>query len=119
LFSFTIGTMASDTGVSSPPKSTATFSRKMSSRAAITPLAGVASSSRRISSNLRPRSGPLSMPPLALISSIATLSPRVIASPARADWPDSAVTSPILTVPCAKTGKAAASASAPINALIM
>ena len=31
---------------------------------------------------------PPSTPPLALISSIAMVSPRVIASPARADWPD-------------------------------
>ncbi len=42
LASFTIGTMAIDTGVSRPPNSTATFSLKISSRAAITPLAGVA-----------------------------------------------------------------------------
>ena len=59
--------MASDTGVSRPPNSTATFSLNSSSRAAITPLAGVASSSRRTSSSLRPPS----TPPLALISSIA------------------------------------------------
>ena len=41
-----IGTIAIDTGVSRPPNSTATFSLKISSRAAITPLAGFASSSR-------------------------------------------------------------------------
>ena len=55
LFSFTIGTIAIDTGVSRPPNSTATFSLKISSRAAITPLAGLASSSRRTSSSLRRR----------------------------------------------------------------
>ncbi len=50
------GTMAIDTGVSRPPNSTATFSWKISSRAATTPLAGLASSSRRTSSSLRPPS---------------------------------------------------------------
>ena len=101
--SFMIGTIASDTGVSSPPNSTATFSLNTSSRAAITPFAGVASSSRRMSSNLRP----LSTPPLAFSSSIAIVRPRVIASPARADWPDSAVTRPILIGSCAAAGSAA------------
>jgi hypothetical protein len=46
-------------------------------------LGGVASSSRRSSSNLRP-----STPPAALSSSMATCRPRVMASPARADWPE-------------------------------
>jgi hypothetical protein len=78
-----MGTMAIDTGVSRPPKSTATFSLKISSRAATTPLAGLPSSSRRTSSSLRPPS----RPPLALISSMAMLMPRVKASPACADWP--------------------------------
>ena len=94
-----IGTMASDTGVSRPPNSTVTFSLNSSSRAAITPLAGVASSSRRTSSNFLP-----STPPLALSSSMATTRPRVMASPARADWPESAVTRPILMVSCACAG---------------
>ena len=102
--SFTIGTIASETGVSRPPKSTATFSLKTSSRAAMTPFAGVASSSRRISSNLRPSS----TPPLAFSSSIAMVRPRVIASPARADWPESAVTRPILIGSWAAAGSAAA-----------
>jgi hypothetical protein len=87
------GTMASDTGESMPPKSAATASLKISSRAAVTPLEGLDSSSRRISSIFRPPS----TPPLALISSIATDSPRVMASPEAADWPDSAATSPIFT----------------------
>ena len=99
----TSGTMAIDTGVSRPPKSTATFSLKISSRAAITPLAGFASSSRRTSSSLRPPS----RPPLALISSMATCRPREIASPASADWPDSAVTRPILigSAACSDAGE--------------
>src|SRR5258706_11121145 len=100
--SLTIGTMAIDTGVSRPPNSTATFSLNSSSRAAITPLAGVASSSRRTSSSFLP-----STPPLALISSMATARPRVMASPARADWPESAVTRPILMVSCENAGQAA------------
>ena len=70
----------------------------------MTPFAGVASSSRRTSSNLRP----FSTPPFAFSSSIAMVRPRVIASPARADWPDSAVTRPILIGSCAAAGSAAA-----------
>ena len=107
LASFMIGTMAIDTGVSRPPNSTATFSLNTSSRAASTPLAGVASSSRRSSSNLRP-----STPPAAFNSSIAICRPRVRASPARADWPERAVTRPILMGSCAwAAGRAAQQAS--------
>src|SRR6185369_15248385 len=102
LASFMIGTMAIETGVSRPPNSTATFSLWTSSRAAITPLAGVASSSRRTSSNFLP-----SAPPEAFSSSMATCRPRVMASPARADCPERAVTRPILIVSCANTGRAA------------
>ncbi len=107
-----IGTMAIDTGVSRPPNSTATFSLKISSRAATTPLAGLPSSSRLTSSTLRPPS----RPPFALISSIATLSPRVIASPACADWPDKAVTRPILMVSAACAAGMAAAPRAAMHA---
>ena len=86
------GTIAMPTGVSMPPNTAATFSRKISSRAAVMPLGGTDSSSRCTSSSLRPPS----RPPLALISSIATASPRVIASPDCADAPDRAATWPIL-----------------------
>ena len=104
-----MGTMAIDTGVSSPPKSTATFSLKMSSRAAVTPLAGLPSSSRRTSSSGRPIT-----PPLALISSMAMVMPRLMDSPARADWPESAVTRPILigSAASAVNGMPAANAEA-------
>ena len=99
--------MASDTGESMPPKSAATCSLKMSSRAAVTPLDGFDSSSRRTSSSMRPPS----TPPLPLISSMATVSPRVIASPEAADWPERAATRPIFT------GSAAAAGPAPrVNA---
>src|SRR6266446_1860534 len=86
------GTIASETGVSIPPKMAATFSLKMSSRAATTPLGGLDSSSRCTSSSMRPPS----TPPLALISSMATASPRVIASPDWAAAPESAAMCPIL-----------------------
>ena len=83
--------MASDTGVSMPPK-TATTSAEASSRAAIKPLGGFNSSSRCTSSSMRPPRSP----PLALISSIASDNPRVIASPDCAEAPESAATWPIL-----------------------
>src|SRR5207245_10503577 len=89
----TSGTIANDTGVSIPPKIAATFSWKMSSRAAISPFGGFDSSSLWMSSSLRPPS----TPPLSLISSIARASPRVIASPDCAEAPDKAATCPIFT----------------------
>ena len=87
----TNGTMASDTGVCSPPNSTATFSRCTSSRAAIRPLPGLTSSSRRSSSTGRP-----SRPPDSLISSIAMVRPRVMASPDFAEGPERLPMNPIL-----------------------
>ena len=75
--------------------------------AAGTPLAGVLSSSRTRSSTFLPR-----RPPLALISSIASESPRTMASPDLADWPDMAATRPSLSVSWACTGAAARSAVA-------
>src|SRR5574339_63271 len=80
----------------------------MSSRAALTPLGGLDSSSRRTSSSLRP-----STPPFALISSIAMVRPRVIASPDWADGPLSAATRPILigSAACARPAAAASSAA--------
>ena len=85
------GTIANDTGVSMPPKTAAT-SAETSSRAAIKPLGGFDSSSRCTSSSMRPPRSP----PLALISSIASDNPRVIASPDCAEAPESAATWPIL-----------------------
>src|SRR6478609_374923 len=96
------GTIAIETGVSRPPNSAVTFSRCTSSRAASTPLAGLLSSSRTSNSTFLP-----STPPLALISSMASESPRTIASPDLADWPDMAATRPSLTVSWAATGAAA------------
>src|SRR5207253_6312915 len=64
---------------------------------------GLDSSSRWISSSLRPPR----TPPLPLISSMAMLSPRVIASPDWAEAPDRAATCPILTGSCAKAEPAA------------
>ena len=52
-----------------------------------------------------------SRPPLALISSIASDSPRTMASPDFADWPDIAATRPSLTVSSALAGSGAASES--------
>ena len=95
--------MASATGVSMPPNMATTFSLEISSRAATTPLGGTDSSSRWISSSLRPPS----RPPLALISSMAMVSPRVIASPDWAEAPDRAATWPILIGSCAVAGSAA------------
>ncbi len=93
-----IGTMASDTGESMPPKSAATCSLKISSRAAVTPFEGFDSSSRRTSSSVRPPT----TPPLALISSMATVSPRVMASPEAADWPERAARAPSAIVRIAR-----------------
>src|ERR1700686_1339289 len=98
---FTTGTIASDTGLSIPPNRMAQPSLSISSRAAVWPLAGFDSSSRRTSSSIRPPS----TPPLALISSIAMVRPRVIPSPDLADCPDSAATKPILTGSAAKAGR--------------
>ena len=98
---FANGTIASETGVSRPPNRPATFSRCTSSRAATAPFAGLLSSSRTSSSTFLP-----STPPLALISSIATESPRTIASPDFADWPDIAATRPSFRVSCASAGAA-------------
>ena len=97
---FTTGTIAIDTGVSRPPNSTATFSLKMSSRAAVTPLAGLPSSSRRTSSSGRPEHAALGVD---LVDGDRSCR-GVIASPARADWPDSAVTRPILIGSAASAG---------------
>src|SRR5262245_30542271 len=80
--------MARPTGEWSPPKTATTPSRSMTSRAAVTPLAGLPSSSRVTSSTFRPPS----RPPRALISSMATVSPRLIASPESAEPPDRAAT---------------------------
>src|SRR6202795_1159296 len=87
------GTCASATVVCRPPKTAATFSRSTSSRAIVTPFWGLPSSSRMTSSSLRPPS----TPPLALISSMAIWSPRLIASPEAAEPPETAADSPILT----------------------
>src|SRR5947209_4066340 len=87
------GTIASETGLSMPPKRTAQPSLSMSSRAAVWPLAGFDSSSRRISSTMRPPS----TPPRELISSMATARPRVMPSPDLAEAPDKAATRPIFT----------------------
>src|SRR6201984_1743639 len=89
----TSGTIANDTGVSIPPKIAATFSWKMSSRAAISPFGGVGSAVLWVRSSLLPPS----TPPLQLISSIARESPRVIASPDCAEAPDKAAICPIFT----------------------
>jgi len=51
---FANGTMAMETGVSSPPKNPTTPSRCTSSRAATTPLAGLLSSSRTTSATFLP-----------------------------------------------------------------
>jgi hypothetical protein len=51
---------------------------------------------------------------LALISSMAIVRPRVIASPASADWPDSAVTRPILI---GSAAKAACVSPTPMSAI--
>src|ERR1700733_6913689 len=91
------GTIASDTGVSMPPTIAATSSA-INSRAAINPLGGLDSSSRCTSTSVRPPRSP----PLALISSIASCSPRVIASPDCADAPDNAAIWPILIGSAAK-----------------
>src|ERR1700674_301000 len=82
-----------------PPNTAATPSLKISSRAAMMPLGGLDSSSRCTSSIWRPPSSP----PLALISSIAMESPRVMASPDWAEAPDSAAISPILIGSAANT----------------
>src|SRR5258706_11877690 len=100
------GTIATDTGVSSPPKNAATFWPCTSSRAAITPLAGLLSSSRTRSSTFFP-----SKPPLALTSSIASDNPRTMASPDFADCPDIAATRPSLIVSSAFAGSATANES--------
>src|SRR5712664_4859775 len=59
----------------------------------ISPFCGLPSSSRTTSSSFRPPS----TPPLALISSMAIRSPRLVASPEAAEPPDTAAESPILT----------------------
>src|SRR5713226_486838 len=59
----------------------------------VTPFCGLPSSSRTTSSSFRPPS----TPPLALISSMAIWSPRLMASPEAAEPPDTAAESPILT----------------------
>src|SRR5262249_13173572 len=86
------GTVAKATGESMPPNRATTFAFAISSRAATTPLGGTDSSSRWINSILRPPRSP----PLALISSMARLRPRVMASPDWAEPPESAATWPIL-----------------------
>ncbi len=98
---FTRGTMASETGLSMPPKRIAAPSLSINSRAAVCPLAGFDSSSRRTSSSILPPS----TPPLALISSIAIASPRLIPSPDLADGPESAATKPTLTGSAAIAGR--------------
>src|SRR5262249_54734462 len=87
------GSMARPTGEWMPPNTTTAFSRSITSRAAVTPFPGLPSSSRMTSSILRPPS----TPPLALISSMATVSPRLIASPESAEPPDMAATSATIT----------------------
>src|SRR5579872_4910770 len=82
----TSGTIASDTGLSMPPKRITQPSLSINSRAAVCPLAGFDSSSRRTSSSMRPPS----TPPFALISSMAIASPRLIPSPDFAEGPESA-----------------------------
>src|ERR1700683_1899633 len=91
-----------------PPKTAATSSA-ISSRAAISPLGGLDSSSRCTSSSMRPPR----RPPLALISSIASVKPRVIASPDCAEAPDRAATCPILIGSAANAEAIPHSASAP------
>src|SRR5215813_5461649 len=91
--SWNTGSMARPTGEWIPPNTTTAFSRSITSRAAVTPFPGLPSSSRMTSSILRPPS----TPPLALISSMATVSPRLIASPESAEPPDMAATSATTT----------------------
>src|SRR3954468_1265954 len=85
--------MARPTGECKPPNTATAFSRSMTSRAAVTPFDGLPSSSRRTSSILRPPR----TPPFALISSMATVRPRLMASPESAEPPDSAATSATTT----------------------
>src|SRR5712691_9087382 len=103
------GTWARATVVCSPPKTATTFSRSTSSRAMVTPFCGLPSSSRTTSSSFRPPS----TPPLALISSMAICSPRLMASPEAAEPPETAAESPILTgsLDWASAGAVAASAT--------
>src|SRR5262245_61712130 len=86
------GTWASATVVWRPPNTTVAFSRSTSSRAMVTPLAGLPSSSRITISSLRPPR----TPPLAFTSSMAIWIPRLIASPEAAEPPETAAASPIL-----------------------
>src|SRR5574341_345553 len=88
--------MARDTGECSPPNTATAFSRSITSRAAVTPFWGWPSSSRITSSSLRPPS----RPPLALTSSMATVSPRLMASPERAEPPEVAATNATLMDGC-------------------
>ena len=89
LSSWNTGSIASPTGECRPPNTATAFSRSMTSRAPVTPFEGLPSSSRTTSSSVRPESSP----PRALISSMATLRPRLMASPESAEPPDIAATS--------------------------
>src|SRR6266436_3899975 len=108
--SWKTGSMASPTGECRPPNTATAFSRSITSRAAVTPLPGLPSSSRITSSSFDPPS----TPPLALISSMATVSPRLMASPDSADPPDVAATSATFTggLPCVHAVAATANTNA-------
>src|SRR3989454_7165349 len=109
--SWNTGSIARPTGEWIPPNTTTAFSRSMTSRAAVTPFPGLPSSSRITSSILRPPS----TPPLALISSMATVSPRLIASPESAEPPDMAATSATTTGGLACCAGAVVAVSATAN----
>src|SRR5215813_11697782 len=111
--SWNTGSMARPTGEWIPPNTTTAFSRSITSRAAVTPFPGLPSSSRMTSSIFRPPS----RPPLALISSMATVSPRLIASPESAEPPDMAATSATTTggLVCCAGAVVAVSATASVR----
>src|SRR5262249_33106351 len=111
--SWNTGSIARPTGEGIPPNTTTAFSRSMTSRAAVTPFPGLPSSSRMTSSILRPPS----TPPLTLISSMATVSPRLIASPESAEPPDMAATSATTTgsLACCAGAMVAVSATASVR----